>query len=75
VRISRWITSHGFAFNVSTTLDDFSLIVPCGIAGRGVTSLTVALGRDVTLAGVGSALERRFCEVFDRRPVEADSLP
>ena len=74
VRISRWITSHGFAFNVSTTLEDFALIVPCGIAGHGVTSLTAALGRDVTLAEVESVLEHRFCEVFDRRRVEAVSM-
>lgn len=65
VRISRWITSHGFAFNVTTDLNHFELIVPCGIGDRGVTSVSKALGRDVRLAEVEERVIRRFCEVFD----------
>jgi lipoyl(octanoyl) transferase len=67
VRISRWITSHGFAFNVETNLDHFQLIVPCGIADRGVTSLARAAGRAVPVAEVEGRLIDRFAEVFDRR--------
>ena len=65
VRISRWITSHGFAFNVSTALEHFQLIVPCGISDRGVTSLEKATGRRVPLAEAENAVIRRFCDVFD----------
>jgi lipoyl(octanoyl) transferase len=68
VRISRWITSHGFALNVSTDLRFFDLIVPCGIADRGVTSLA-AEGAEVQLGEVQERLVTRFCEVFDRTPV------
>ena len=67
VRISRWITSHGFAFNVSTNLDHFNLIVPCGIGDRGVTSLEKASGRHVPIAEVDDAFVRHFAETFDRR--------
>jgi lipoyl(octanoyl) transferase len=66
VRISRWITSHGFAFNVNTDLDFFRLIVPCGIADRGVTSLARVLGRPVPHEEVEDAFGRHFCAVFDR---------
>jgi lipoyl(octanoyl) transferase len=69
VRISRWVTSHGFAFNVTTNLDDFGLIVPCGIADRGVTSLRKALGRAVPIAEVEDRLVRHFADVFEREVV------
>ena len=65
VRISRWITSHGFAFNVNTKLEDFQLIVPCGIADRGVTSLGKVLGAAPSIVEVEDRFIRRFAEVFD----------
>ena len=71
VRIARWITSHGFAFNVTTDLDYFNLIVPCGIADRGVTSLARLLGHAVDRAEVENRIVARFCEVFDRAPSTA----
>ena len=68
VRISRWITSHGFAFNVGTNLGHFDLIVPCGIADKGVTSLEVLLGRPVQMDEVESVVVTSFAAVFERRP-------
>ena len=64
VRIARWVTSHGFALNVSTDLDYFNMIVPCGIGDRGVTSLAKLLGRPVDRGEVESLIEQRFSEVF-----------
>jgi len=66
VRISRWITSHGFAFNVSTRLEHFQLIVPCGIADRGVTSLERATGRAIPIDEVQGRLVEHFAHVFER---------
>jgi lipoyl(octanoyl) transferase len=64
VHISRWVTSHGFAFNVATDLRFFDLIVPCGIAGRAATSLEKILGRRVEGREVAPNLTHHFGEVF-----------
>jgi lipoyl(octanoyl) transferase len=66
VRISRWVTSHGFALNVSTDLDFFRLIVPCGISDRGVTSIARELGHAPDLMAVGDRVAHHFAHVFDR---------
>ncbi|HEX6163798.1 MAG TPA: lipoyl(octanoyl) transferase LipB [Vicinamibacterales bacterium] len=68
VRISRWITSHGFAFNVTTDVDFFNLIVPCGIADKGVTSLQSKLGRAVAMEEVEDRFVGHFARVFERVP-------
>jgi lipoyl(octanoyl) transferase len=74
VRISRWITSHGFAFNVTTDLDFFNLIVPCGIATGGVTSLSRSTGRRISIDDAEASIVRNFAAVFERNVVEAVSL-
>ena len=71
VRIARWITSHGFAFNVSTDLDSFNLIVPCGITDKGVTSLSKLIQKDVSVAEVEDAAIAAMADVFERRVTEA----
>ena len=69
VRISRWVTSHGFAFNVRTDLEFFRLIVPCGIADRGVTSLEREIGTEIPMVEVEARFVQTFGDVFDRRVV------
>ncbi len=64
VHISRWVTSHGFAFNMATDLRFFDLIVPCGIAGRAATSLEKILGRRVDRSEAAPRLIQHFGEVF-----------
>jgi lipoyl(octanoyl) transferase len=71
VRISRWVTSHGFAFNVNTDLSHFDFIVPCGIADRGVTSLEKLLRRRMQLDQVETAAIGAFADVFGRKAEES----
>lgn len=73
VRIARWITSHGFAFNVNTSLNHFDFIVPCGIADRGVTSLQKLLGHPVPMHEVEDATESAFGEVFTSSTARSSS--
>jgi lipoyl(octanoyl) transferase len=68
VRLSRWVTSHGFALNVATDLGHFGLIVPCGISDRGVTSLERLVGNAPPMDGVEDRVIHHICQVFDRDP-------
>ena len=69
VRISRWVTSHGFALNVTTDLEYFNLIVPCGLADRRVTSLAQLLGHPVDRIEVEDRIVAHFGDVFARTPI------
>lgn len=69
IRISRWVTMHGFAFNVTTDLSYFQLIVPCGIRGHGVTSLEQLLGHPVEMELVVKRARHHFGEVFNRKMI------
>jgi lipoyl(octanoyl) transferase len=76
VHLSRWVTSHGFAYNVSTDLRYFDLIVPCGMADKRATSLENVLGRAVSSGEVRARLVEHFAEVFSRelQPVSTGEL-
>jgi lipoyl(octanoyl) transferase len=67
VHISRWVTSHGLAYNVSTDLSYFDLIVPCGIAGKRATSLKRFLNREVGMNDASQKLVRHLGDCFGRK--------
>lgn len=65
VRASRWVTMHGMAFNINTDLSYFDHIVPCGIQGKGVTSLSKELGREIGLEEVKEKLKTHLGRLFE----------
>jgi len=77
VHISRGITSHGFAFNITADLDDFSWIVPCGISDRGVTSLEMETGLDagnLAIEEMANRVARQFGRVFNTQILRLETL-
>jgi len=70
IKISRWITMHGFAFNVNTDLSLFDGIIPCGIGDKKVTSMQYELGLALDITEVKSVILKNFTEVFEYSPAE-----
>ncbi len=67
VKASRWVTMHGFAFNINTDLAYFDYIVPCGIQGKGVTSLKAELKKEISLIEVKEKLAKNFQNLFEAK--------
>ncbi len=74
IKVSRWITMHGFAFNVNTDLSLFDGIIPCGIKEKKVTSLQKELDKTIDINEVKSIILKNFTEVFDYSPAEKKDL-
>lgn len=77
IKVSRWITMHGFAFNVNTDLNLFEGIIPCGIQDKAVTSLSRELGTEIKISEVKEKLLKSFIEVFsydEQRVVNKDAI-
>lgn len=70
IKVSRWITMHGFAFNINTDLSFFEKIIPCGIFEKGVTSLAQESGTKIDLENVKEVIIKHFCEIFKYNDVK-----
>ena len=73
IKVSRWVTMHGFAFNINTDLDFFSGIIPCGIVDKGVTSLKNELSKSIDISEVKEKLVDNFKNIFEYEDVTAIS--
>ncbi len=67
VGVKKWVSYHGFALNVNNDLDAFSHIIPCGIRGKGVTSMKALLAKELDMQEIKSLLATSFAEVFNIR--------
>jgi lipoyl(octanoyl) transferase len=74
VHVARWVTSHGFAFNVNTDLGYFDWIIPCGLPGTGATSLKKLLGHHVEMKTVIQRVVKHFGEIFGLEMVKSHQL-
>lgn len=74
VLIKRWVTMHGFAFNVNTNLDHFKWIIPCGIQDKGVISLKSLLGKELDLNDMNDLIVKYFCDGFGYDQINECSL-
>ncbi len=72
IGVHKWVSSHGFAFNVNTNLDHFDWIIPCGLSDRTVTSLERETGNPVDFEMVRKQVAENFCRIFDVTPVYRD---
>ena len=70
VKSSRWVTMHGFAFNVNTNLEYFNHIVPCGIQDKTVTSLEKEMGRKMDISEVERKLKKHLTAIFEMEPID-----
>jgi lipoyl(octanoyl) transferase len=64
IKISKWVSMHGFAFNINTDLNYFNHINPCGFTDKGVTSLQKELGQEIDLEEVKTKLKKNFEKIF-----------